>query len=210
MDYMAPLLMTLLMCMGLLMIFIVLLQRGRGGGLAGAFGGLGGQSAFGTKAGDVFTKITVGIAIAWVVLAAISGLAVRAAVSKVADEGSFKNPDDVPTLRAGGDADSDGDADKPGIEDPISSGGDDTTPPGDSGEDEPDKGSDEPTNGGKGTTPTDDEPQPTDESQPSGKTPAEQSADSDFEEAESTNPQPEPNPFEVPPAGSPSESEDSE
>ena len=53
-----------------LLIFIVLLQRGRGGGLAGALGGMGGQSAFGTKAGDVFTKITVILAMVWIVLAA--------------------------------------------------------------------------------------------------------------------------------------------
>ncbi len=52
------------------LIFIVLLQRGRGGGLAGALGGMGGQSAFGTKAGDVFTKITVILAMVWIVLAA--------------------------------------------------------------------------------------------------------------------------------------------
>src|SRR5262249_57796175 len=35
-------------------------------GLAGAFGGVGGSSAFGTKAGDVFTKITIGVAIGWI------------------------------------------------------------------------------------------------------------------------------------------------
>ncbi|MCA8989120.1 MAG: preprotein translocase subunit SecG [Planctomycetaceae bacterium] len=55
-----------------LLIVIVLLQRGRGGGLAGALGGAGGQSAFGTKAGDVFTKITVGLALVWVLAAGIS------------------------------------------------------------------------------------------------------------------------------------------
>jgi preprotein translocase subunit SecG len=38
----------------------VLVQRGRGGGLAGAFGSGGGStSAFGTKTGDVFTWATV-------------------------------------------------------------------------------------------------------------------------------------------------------
>lgn len=57
------------------LILIVLLQRGRGGGLAGAFGGAGGQSAFGTKAGDVFTKITVVVALIWVVLAGVTGFA---------------------------------------------------------------------------------------------------------------------------------------
>ena len=50
------------------LILLVLIQRGRGGGLAGAFGGMGGQSAFGTKAGDVFTKITVAVAAFWIVL----------------------------------------------------------------------------------------------------------------------------------------------
>jgi preprotein translocase subunit SecG len=50
------------------LIALVLIQRGRGGGLAGAFGGAGGQSAFGTKAGDVFTKITVVVAACWILL----------------------------------------------------------------------------------------------------------------------------------------------
>src|SRR6201986_3475652 len=53
------------------MIVLILLQRGRGGGLAGAFGGMGGQSAFGTKAGDVFTKITIYIATVWILLGCV-------------------------------------------------------------------------------------------------------------------------------------------
>jgi len=52
----------------LFLILLVLVQRGRGGGLAGALGGMGGQSAFGTKAGDMFTRITVGVAAFWIVL----------------------------------------------------------------------------------------------------------------------------------------------
>jgi preprotein translocase subunit SecG len=52
----------------LFLIALVLIQRGRGGGLAGAFGGMGGQSAFGTKAGDVFTRITVIVAACWILL----------------------------------------------------------------------------------------------------------------------------------------------
>ncbi|MEX2175940.1 MAG: preprotein translocase subunit SecG [Pirellulaceae bacterium] len=47
---------------------VILVQRGRGGGLTGALGGMGGQSAFGTKAGDLFTRITIVVAAIWIVL----------------------------------------------------------------------------------------------------------------------------------------------
>lgn len=50
------------------MILLILVQRGRGGGITGALGGAGGQSAFGSKAGDVFTRITIGTAVVWIVL----------------------------------------------------------------------------------------------------------------------------------------------
>jgi preprotein translocase subunit SecG len=41
-----------------LLIIIVLLQKGKGGGLGAAFGGMG-SSAFGTRTGDVFTWVTI-------------------------------------------------------------------------------------------------------------------------------------------------------
>jgi preprotein translocase subunit SecG len=50
------------------LILVILVQRGRGGGLTGALGGMGGQSAFGTKAGDLFTRITIVVAAIWVLL----------------------------------------------------------------------------------------------------------------------------------------------
>src|SRR5205085_2060009 len=53
---------------GLFLILLVLVQRGRGGGLTGALGGMGGQSAFGAKAGDLFTRITIVVAAVWIVL----------------------------------------------------------------------------------------------------------------------------------------------
>jgi protein translocase SecG subunit len=67
---------------GVLLIFIILLQRGRGGGLAGAFGATGGQSAFGTKAGDVFTRITIGVAVFWVAMAGLTSWAMVSERSK--------------------------------------------------------------------------------------------------------------------------------
>lgn len=68
----SALIMVLLFGTSLFLILLVLIQRGRGGGLAGAFGGLGGQSAFGTKAGDLFTRITIGVAAFWIILCAAS------------------------------------------------------------------------------------------------------------------------------------------
>lgn len=62
----------LLFITSVFLILLVLIQRGRGGGLAGAFGGLGGQSAFGTKAGDLFTRITIVVATVWILLCAAS------------------------------------------------------------------------------------------------------------------------------------------
>jgi preprotein translocase subunit SecG len=60
---------TLIVLTSLFLICLILIQRGKGGGLAGAFGGVGGSSAFGTKAGDTFTKITVVTAAVWILMA---------------------------------------------------------------------------------------------------------------------------------------------
>lgn len=62
---------VLLVVTSLFMICLILIQRGKGGGLAGAFGGMGGSSAFGTKAGDVFTRVTIYVAIFWGFLAMV-------------------------------------------------------------------------------------------------------------------------------------------
>lgn len=59
---------SLLILASFFLVCLVLIQRGKGGGLAGAFGGVGGSSAFGTKAGDVFTRVTMSVAAFWIVL----------------------------------------------------------------------------------------------------------------------------------------------
>src|SRR5512140_2547265 len=69
---MATLFAILLFLTAVFLIVLVLIQRGKGGGLAGALGGMGGQSAFGTKAGDLFTRITIGVAAFWILLCMIS------------------------------------------------------------------------------------------------------------------------------------------
>jgi preprotein translocase subunit SecG len=67
-PWLSTILNWLVLLAGLLLIFIVLIQRGKGGGLAGAFGGTGGSSAFGSRAGDVFTRVTLVLAAIWLLL----------------------------------------------------------------------------------------------------------------------------------------------
>jgi preprotein translocase subunit SecG len=83
---MATLLMVVLMLTTAFLIVLILIQRGKGGGLAGAFGGMGGQSAFGTKAGDLFTRITIVVAAVWIILCIVMvkvlGLGAKSALSE--------------------------------------------------------------------------------------------------------------------------------
>ncbi|OYP38270.1 preprotein translocase subunit SecG [Rhodopirellula sp. MGV] len=68
------------------LILLVLVQRGKGGGLAGALGGPGGQSAFGSKAGDTFTVITAVSAIIWGLVCAIAMYTLGVPPIAVADD----------------------------------------------------------------------------------------------------------------------------
>lgn len=45
--------------LAILLMIVILLQRGKGVGLAGAFGGTGGSTAFGAKTGDILTWVTI-------------------------------------------------------------------------------------------------------------------------------------------------------
>ena len=56
---------------GVLLILMVLIQRGRGQGLAGAFGGTGGASLLGTKAGSFIGKLTAWMGGGFIVLAIV-------------------------------------------------------------------------------------------------------------------------------------------
>jgi preprotein translocase subunit SecG len=50
-----------------ILTFVVLIQKGRGGGLSTAFGGLG-SSLLGTKTGDFLTWVTICIVAVWLLL----------------------------------------------------------------------------------------------------------------------------------------------
>jgi preprotein translocase subunit SecG len=67
-DWLPVILNPVLLLSGIFLILLVLIQRGKGGGLAGAFGGVGGSSPFGSRAGDTFTRITLYMAAVWVLV----------------------------------------------------------------------------------------------------------------------------------------------
>ena len=79
----------IVLILGLFLILIVLIQRGKGGGLSGAFGGVGGSSAFGSRAGDLFTKITIGVALAWIVLTMVQVVVIQQAGREVKEGPTF-------------------------------------------------------------------------------------------------------------------------
>lgn len=67
-DWIAFILNSLIIFLSVILIFFILIQSGKGGGLAGAFGGPGGQSAFGSRSADQLTWYTVGLAAVWLLL----------------------------------------------------------------------------------------------------------------------------------------------
>ena len=76
-DFLATLLNWILLPLSAFMILLILIQRGKGGGLIGALGGAGGSSPFGSRAGDQFTRWTIYVAIAWLFLTMIQVKAIQ-------------------------------------------------------------------------------------------------------------------------------------
>jgi preprotein translocase subunit SecG len=80
----------------LFLILLVLIQKGRGGGLASAFGGAGGNTAFGSKTGDVLTWATSVVFGIFLVLAIVLNLLTNTAhnrrVNPLAGTTTITNP----------------------------------------------------------------------------------------------------------------------
>lgn len=66
-----PILATLFTLVAVFLMMVILLQRGRGVGLSGAFGGAATNTAFGSKTGDVLTWATVVIACFFLLLTVV-------------------------------------------------------------------------------------------------------------------------------------------
>jgi len=64
-----------------ILTFIVLIQKGKGGGLSSAFGGIG-NSLLGTKTGDFLTWVTICIVAVWLLLSVVTAKWLRPQVSE--------------------------------------------------------------------------------------------------------------------------------
>jgi len=59
----------------ILLMLVILMQASKGGGLSGTFGGAGGSSLFGGRGAATFlSKVTTGLAIAFMVISVVIGL----------------------------------------------------------------------------------------------------------------------------------------
>ena len=90
--------------LSLFLIMLILIQRGKGGGLTGALGGPGGQSAFGSKAGDTFTAITIVVASLWGLTCVITMLVLGdgGSAASATEQGSVQVSEDAGDEDLGG------------------------------------------------------------------------------------------------------------
>ena len=79
-----------LLIVGFFMIVLVLIQRGKGGGLIGALGGTGGSSPFGSRAGDQFTRVTIYVPCVWFLLIMLQVRAIQSAAFSAMQQGFFQ------------------------------------------------------------------------------------------------------------------------
>lgn len=94
---------VLLTLVSLFLMLLILVQRGKGGGLTGALGGMGGQSAFGARAGDTFTKVTTITAIVWITLCMLTIALFNPPPREVSTDQTNENiPSDISGAMTGG------------------------------------------------------------------------------------------------------------
>ena len=76
----------------LLLILIVLIQKGKGGGLSGALGGGMASGILGTKTGDFLTWVTIGLVGAFLLLAVVMAKFYRPEAFDTAEPARQKQP----------------------------------------------------------------------------------------------------------------------
>ena len=68
------------------LILIILIQKGRGGGLSGAFGGAGASGIMGTKTGDFLTWVTIVLVGVFLTLAVVMAKFYKPEVSEFGED----------------------------------------------------------------------------------------------------------------------------
>jgi preprotein translocase subunit SecG len=76
---------VLFVLVSIILILVVLMQKGRGGGLSGAFGGGMASGLLGSKTGDFLTWVTVGLVSVFLVLAVLMARYYKPSVQYGAD-----------------------------------------------------------------------------------------------------------------------------
>ncbi len=97
MTFLLYLCITLFIIVCLFLIMVILIQKGRGGGLASAFGGSGGNTAFGSKTGDVLTWVTSVVFGLFLLLAIALNLISDRQATRTAQNPTVQAPVGLPT-----------------------------------------------------------------------------------------------------------------
>ena len=90
---------VILFLLSLFLIFIILIQRGKGGGIAGSLTGTA-QSAFGARGGDILMWLTLTLTIIWILLCCLTIFFYSRSQPPVAegrDDADIKTETDTPS-----------------------------------------------------------------------------------------------------------------
>jgi len=72
---------VLFVLVSIVLVLVILVQKGRGGGLSGAFGGGMASGLLGSKTGDFLTWLTIGLVVVWLGMAVLMAKFFRPSVS---------------------------------------------------------------------------------------------------------------------------------
>ena len=96
------------------LILIILIQKGRGGGLSGAFGGAMASGILGSKTGDFLTWVTIVLAGVFLTIAVVMAKFYKPDVSEFGEDAPARQQQPIPQGQTESDVNTPGDDDSPG------------------------------------------------------------------------------------------------